>query len=315
MLDKRLIVGDQGAVAEKQPVPLQSCPVCEGQNFSARYRIGDVRIETCLECGLSFQNPQPSDEQLNEIYGPNYFLFSEDDPLGARQFETVKRATARLQLAELAAYLRKSGREPQGLRLLEIGCGYGNLLLEAKNLGFSVRGLDYSAHAAATANHKLGSEVVRAAPTPTGLFPANSFDVCVLADVIEHVRDPRRFLSDLLPLLDKNGIIFIATPDLNSLSAKLLGPRWVEYKLEHLYYFNAESISRLLRNIGFTAIETSGNHKVLTPDYIISHFERYPMPGLVGIMGLTRRIIPAALLRKNIKVSVGSFSVFATKPS
>lgn len=314
-LDRSLVAESDGTTLETHQVSLQLCPICAGQSFAPRYRIGNMCIESCRQCGLAFQNPQPSDEQLNEIYGPNYFLFSDEDPVAVRQFETIKRATARLQLAELASYLRRSGRAPRGLRLLEIGCGHGHLLMEARDAGYVVHGLDYSAHAAAAANHRLGNEVVRVGPTPTALFSPESFDVCILADVIEHVRDPRRFLGELFRLVDKNGVVFIATPDLGSWSAKLLGRHWVEYKLEHLYYFKALSIKRLLSELGFTAIEAGGNRKVLTADYIMSHFDRYPMPGLASITRIVRRIIPDRLLRMNIKISVGSLSVFATKPS
>jgi len=291
-----------------------ACPICAGTSFVPKFRIGDIPIEACATCGLVLQNPQPSDRQLAEIYGPNYFLFSEDDPVAVRQFETVKRATARLQLAQLAAYLAKSGRAPRGLRLLEIGCGHGNFLLEALQAGYEVNGIDYSRHAASVANRKLGRDAVHVAPSTTGVFAARSFDVCVLADVIEHVRDPRAFVRELLPLLDQNGVMFLATPDLGSWSAKLLGRRWMEYKIEHLYYFNIASIRRLLGEFGFTAIETGGNRKVLTADYIMSHFDRYPMPGLAGAMGLARRVIPERLLRRNITIGAGSLGVFATKP-
>jgi SAM-dependent methyltransferase len=298
---------------EEQP-HVTTCPICVGTSFVPKFRIGDISIEACATCGLVLQNPQPSDRQLGEIYGPNYFLFSEDDPVAARQFETVKRATARLQLAQLAAYMAKSGRTPRASRLLEIGCGHGNFLLEALDAGYEVNGIDYSGHAASVANRKLGRDAVRVGPSTTGVFAPRSFDVCVLADVIEHVRDPRAFFRELLPLLDRNGVIFLATPDLDSWSAKLLGRRWMEYKTEHLYYFNIGSMRRLLGDLGFTAIETGGNRKVLTADYIMSHFDRYPMPGLAGAMGLARRVIPERLLRRNITIGAGSLGVFATKP-
>jgi 2-polyprenyl-3-methyl-5-hydroxy-6-metoxy-1,4-benzoquinol methylase len=314
LLEERASEGCPAADPDDRQPPLEVCPICGGRYFTAKYRIGGMRIEACAQCGLAFQNPQASNRQLNDIYGPNYFLFSSDDPVAAHQFEFVKRATARLQLADLAAYLAKRGRSPQGLRLLEIGCGHGNFLREARDAGYGVQGLDYSAHAAATANRNLGCEAVRVGTSPDGQFEAGSFDVCLLADVIEHVRDPRRFLADLVPLLDRDGVVYLATPNLDSVSAKAMGRRWMEYKVEHLYYFSARSITRLLRELGFTSIETAANRKVLTADYMISHFDRYPVPGLGGAMRLARRVIPDRLLRMPLQLSVGGLSVFATRP-
>lgn len=304
---------DDLPLQQSDRVPVPSCPVCGGEAFRPKYTIGPIPIESCAGCGLVLQNPQPSDQHLNEIYGPNYFLFSEDDPAAMRQFEVVKRATARLQLAELSAYLEKGGRRPAGLRLLEIGCGHGNFLYEARAAGYQVHGLDYSSHAAAAANRKLGVDAVRTGPSPFGLYPAKSFDVCVLADVIEHVRDPRQFLTELLPLLDDDGVVFLATPDLGSLSSKIWRTRWFEYKLEHLYYFTKTSIRRLLEETGFSRIEIHNSLKVLTADYVFSHFERYPGAVSDKLIKLARRLVPGRLLRMNVKISASGLCLFATK--
>ena len=137
------------------------CPVCQAGSFSPRFVIKGIAIEACSGCGLVVQNPQPSDAQLAAIYGSNYFIgSSENDRLGS-QFDLVKRATASLQLDEIAAYLSKRGQAAKPLSLLEVGCGHGNMLLEARNRGYQVHGLEYSADAARVANDKLGAEVVR----------------------------------------------------------------------------------------------------------------------------------------------------------
>src|SRR6185436_8400152 len=105
------------------------------------------------------QNPQPSDSELRDIYGADYFIGSRDEPELLAQFELVKRATARLQLDEIAAYLRDRGGSVGSPALIEIGCGHGNMLVEARAKGFDVHGLEFSAEAAAVANAKLDGRV------------------------------------------------------------------------------------------------------------------------------------------------------------
>jgi SAM-dependent methyltransferase len=264
---------------------------------------------------LLLQNPQPSDRELAHLYGPRYFIGSADDSSLAAQFELVKSATARLQLDEIEAYFAELGRSSNGLRLLEIGCGHGNLLLEAKRRGYKIQGLEYSGDAAAVANQKLGYNAVQVGDdTSTANFPEHSFDICILADVIEHVRDPRRFLEDIWPILDRRAVIYIATPSLDSWSAKLMNRNWVEFKREHLFYFAPATIKRLLILLGFNDIKIGAGTKILTLDYVIGHFEKFPVPFTFGAMHLLRLFIPSRLRQMKMKITASGMSIYATKP-
>ena len=292
---------------------LARCPVCRIERFAPRFAVKGMAIEACSGCGLVVQNPQPSDDQLATIYGSNYFIGSaENDPLGT-QFDLVKRATASLQLDEIAAFLGRRGRTAGGLSLLEVGCGHGNMLLEARDQGYEVHGLEYSADAARVANRKLGAGVVRVVAIGDDTFPQESFDICVLADVIEHVRDPADFLEGVRRVLKPDGVVFIATPSTDSWSARLLGRHWMEYKPEHLFYFNAGTLTRLLKRSGFDGIEISSGRKVLTLDYVIGHFDKFPVPMLSRVFGAIRAVTPAALLGKPLKLTASGINVLAVK--
>ena len=292
---------------------LAQCPVCEAKDFTPRFVIKGIAIESCNSCGLVVQNPQPSDAQLTAIYGSNYFIgSSENDPL-ALQFDLVKRATASLQLDEVAVYLSKRGRTTSGLSLLEIGCGHGNMLREARNNGYEVRGLEYSADAARVANAKLGSDVVRVGAITEDTFPEQSFDICILADVIEHVRDPASFIRNIQRILKVGGVVFVATPSIASWSARLLGRHWMEYKPEHLFYFDPSCITRLLSNAGFDHIEISSGRKALTADYVIGHFDKFPVPVISRLLNALKAVTPAALLGKPVRITASGINVFAVK--
>src|SRR5213076_355760 len=99
--------------------PLAACPVCHASAFRTRFTIKGIPVESCESCGLVVQNPQPSDAELAAVYGSDYFIGSSANDPFASQFDLVKRATAALQLDEIAAYLRRRGQAPGGLRLLE----------------------------------------------------------------------------------------------------------------------------------------------------------------------------------------------------
>jgi 2-polyprenyl-3-methyl-5-hydroxy-6-metoxy-1,4-benzoquinol methylase len=289
------------------------CPVCHSETFGARFEIKGIRIEACDRCGLVLQNPQPTDRELAAIYGIDYFIGASGNDQFAQQFELVKRATARLQLDEIAAYLTEHGRSEKKLRLLEVGCGHGNMLYEARARGFLVEGLEYSVDAAQRANDNLGAEVVRVGAVGETALPEKSYDICILADVIEHVRDPENFLRHISRILKDDAVIFIATPSTDSWSARALGRQWMEFKPEHLFYFSRETIQRLLASAGFSDITITTGRKMLTLDYIIGHFEKFPTPVISPSLRIVRALAPDALLGKLWNVTASGINAFATK--
>lgn len=291
-----------------------ACPVCKSKSFRALFATKGSCIELCRNCGLALQNPQPSDVDLAQIYGAEYFIGSSgNDGVTASQFEVVKRATARLQLDEIGAYLAALGRLPGGLRLLEIGCGHGNMLFEARARGFEVEGLEFSGDATAIANRNLGRNVVKKGSVGDTELATDQYNVCVAADVIEHVRDPDRFLTEIFRILKNDGVLFIATPNLGSLSARLLGRHWMEFKREHLYYFNRDTIKALLTETGFRKVVISDGKKVLTPEYIIGHFDKFPVPIISSALRFARSLTPSGVLQSQMKITASGINVFATK--
>lgn len=308
------------AAQTEQPAPasrprLSTCPVCHGRAFEQRFSARGIPIESCRTCGLFVQNPQPSDEELAAIYGSDYFLAAWKKERIPPQFDTVKRATAALQLEEISAYLRRRGHTPHGLRLLELGCGHGNMLMEARQRGFDVQGLEYSSDAAQRANDKLGADLVDVGTISEIPIPERSFDICLLVDVIEHIRDPEFVLKHIWRILKEGGVLFIATPSVDSWSARALGRHWMEYKPEHLFYFDRNTIRPLIENVGFADIVISTGTKVLTPSYIIEHFEKFPVPLITSSLRVLRALTPQAMLSRPLKLTASGINVLATKPN
>ena len=258
-------------------------------------------------------DPQPDDATLDAIYGEMYFIGSGVDAL-REQAAALKRATARLQLAEISAYLGATTGKARP-RMLEIGCGLGNFLIEAREAGFDVHGIDVSANAVVAANAALGEERARAGRLEEAGFAAAGFDVVVLADVIEHVRDPKAFMVHVRGLVKPGGVVFVATPSLDSLSARLMGRHWVEFKLEHLFYFNRRTVARLLGDCGFECVTLRPGWKVLNLGYIIGHFEHYPVPLLTPVMKMMGRILPDGLLRRPVRIVASGLNVLARVPA
>jgi len=144
-------------------------------------------------------------------------------------------------------------------RLLDFGCGAGFFLEEARRRGWQVMGTEYGGRALELARAKE-LEVI-AAPIRAGAFDLGLFDVVTSFEVFEHVRDPQAEGRLVASLLRADGLLYCTTPNFNSLSRHLLGPRWslIQYP-EHLCYFTPATIHRWLAAYGFVAesVESTG---------------------------------------------------------
>ena len=290
---------------ESQPV--KACLVCQGTRLYYLFSFASHRVVRCDDCGLLFQNPQPSDEALARIYSAEYFLGS-DTEAGRRAVSEMKQATARLYLAEISRYAGL-----QCGRLLEIGCGDGDFLVAAEAAGWQVTGIEYSATACETARRRLQKGEVRCGELQSAGLPAEQFDLCVLSDVIEHVRDPLGFLREIHRLLKPGGTLFIATPDIDSWSARFMKQRWMEFKAEHLTYLGRQTIQTALIKSGYREVIVQPGWKILSFDYVRLHFERFPVPLFTPVLGCIARILPRRMQLEHRRIVASGMMVFSRK--
>jgi SAM-dependent methyltransferase len=275
---------------------LEACVLCGSPHLQYLFLSHGYPVAQCQGCRLLMLNPQPSDEVLLEIYSANYFLGS-GTPAHEKLNSEMKRATARLYLDLLASYGEMRGR------LLEVGCGHGDFLIEARDRGLEVTGVEFSPDAVNMARSKIGDVAIFCGEIDQVNLSAQSFDICVLSDVIEHTRNPVSFLETIHRLLKPGGILFVATPSLDSWSARLLRQRWIEFKTEHLFYFNQQTIQHLLFETGYQEVVIRPGKKVLSNQYIYHHFERFPVPGLTPLVRWAYRLSPEALRTHHLAIN------------
>lgn len=232
------------------------CLVCGGTDFRPQFPSHDVpppdkqrdepyrithserrfvgAIERCAACGMAF---------LPLDYLPAGSYSDAADPYYLQQeAERVGNAHRLLELV------------PKGGRLLEIGCATGFLLRAARERGFDVVGVEMSEWASGIARDRFGLDVRTSRLEQAGL-EAESFDVVVLADVIEHLTDPARTVGEIRKVLKPGGRLLLLTPDMGSLMAKAFGPRWWGLLDDHYFYFSRKTLRRFLEREGFS-VET-----------------------------------------------------------
>ncbi|HEX6046309.1 MAG TPA: class I SAM-dependent methyltransferase [Pyrinomonadaceae bacterium] len=170
-------------------------------------------------------------------------------------------------------------------RLLDVGCGAGNLLQAARKNGWNAQGLDVSAGAVKHVR-SLGFEVFEGELQDAG-FPSEHFDVVTAAELLEHLFDPRPLLNEVARILRPGGLFWTTTPHARGLSGRLLGLKWrCVWPPEHLQLFSIRGLKKLLGDAGFRQlrINTTGGNPIeifhamggakSAPKTVDQHFDR-----------------------------------------
>ena len=291
--------------------PVSVCPVCDGSRLSYQFSVEGFRIVRCHDCELMLTSPQPSHEELARLDDEHHFL-ADTHLAENRHLDELKSHTAAQHLDLLDRY-----GLPHGARVLEIGCGHGHFLQLAARRGLDVTGVDRSAPACEVARARVGDAAsvvhgeIDAVPLPA--TDADGFDACILADVLERVRDPRAFLTAIRARLKPGGILFVATPTLDSWPARVLRNRWKEFQPEHLWYFKSSTLQTLLLRAGFAGIIARSGVRTQSFDGIAAHLEWYPVPVASPVAAALRRVCPPSWLRRPLRGTAGGMVLMARR--
>jgi 2-polyprenyl-3-methyl-5-hydroxy-6-metoxy-1,4-benzoquinol methylase len=194
----------------------------------------------------------PQGAALHDLYRE----MSDADYLGE---EEGRRRTARRLLDLLGAHV-------PGGRLLEVGCGHGLLLDEARRRGYGVEGLELSTEAARYAREELGLPV-REIALEEGALDGEQYDAVLLVDVLEHLDDPVAAIERASSLLAPGGALLVVTPDPSSLTARIAGDRWWGYLPAHFCLIPRMTLRELMCAHGLVLAEDVPFVRSFTPRY------------------------------------------------
>ncbi len=296
---------------------LSRCPLCRSEHFIYQFTHAGLPIVRCDGCDLVMRNAQPSDQELAAIYGDDYFFGTspEESDQYANEFARLKEATACAYLERIERYLGWTVEDRRGRRLLDVGSGLGDLLVAAQRRGYEPAGVEYSSSSVARANARLGGSVVRQGTIESAGPAEASIDVCVLSDVIEHTRDPMATLDHVWRILKPGGVVFVATPSLDSWSARLLRHRWMEFKSEHLFFFDRVTLESALVRAGFEHVRIARGRKTLSTEYVLHHFKRFPVPVLSPLGRIAGAILPHAIRQQRLNLVASGIDAVARRAS
>jgi SAM-dependent methyltransferase len=228
-----------------------ACPLCAGCQVQPLLEATDplpgadpelhFRVVRCCGCGLTYTNPRPAPQSMSRFYPDDYSPY---------QYRAAADRNQRRPWPRRDSFAGVLPTVPGG-RLLDFGCGAGDLLREMDARGWRVTGLDFSPAMVRRVREQLSLSAVEGTlPHPDRT--AGSFDAVVMSQSLEHVHEPLRVLREAHRLLTPGGKIVIAVPNIDSLPFRWFGADWWGLDVpRHLTHFSPHTLGLMLTRAGF----------------------------------------------------------------
>lgn len=258
-----------------------NCPICGSVLMGALEKLWDDRyaypgqftLMRCSNCGHAFLDCDLMPDQLGELY-TNYY------PRKTFDVAQYKPHTERSGFGSWLGGLNSSAFRwvPENVRVLDVGCGFGESLGYHAARGCDVYGVEADENIRRVAE-KFGYRV------HVGLFDdkvyeSEFFDYVTMDQVIEHVTDPFSALCGVARILKPGGKAILSTPNANGWGAKIFGRRWIHWHTPyHLQFFSKYSMQIAAEQAGLevTEVKTITNSDWLLYQWI--HLVTFPPLG------------------------------------
>lgn len=237
---------------------VHSCPYCAGTERSLAFEgVRDWAFNAapgmwsywnCRQCNALYLNPRPTKASIGDAYSDYYThagvrhtgrLMAFKNRLRNEYWSNRLRATLvpRLGLPRWAAWttawlspwiaepfgLRQWAQLPKGL-LIDVGCGNGEKLKLAGQLGWQARGIELDASAVKTAQAQ-GLQVEHGSYELLSRY-SGLVDCVVCSHVLEHVHQPMHLLNLLLAALRPQGVLLLSAPNASSFLRQHYAENW-----------------------------------------------------------------------------------------
>ncbi|MCX6083316.1 MAG: methyltransferase domain-containing protein [Chloroflexi bacterium] len=225
-----------------------NCSICKKDESNLIRIIRGFRIVKCKNCGFLYTNPRYVWDYENSTG-----VF-QNKLLAYQQHYLPKRKLSAHHFWEEAENYRQIGA------LLEVGCGYGFFLNDARIHGWSVTGVEIAHDEAEWGQKQFDLTIL---PSIDELqLTGQKFDIIALWDVIEHIPNIFPLLQHCFNLLRPGGILVLKTPNAEGL---MIMPTWWSWiylqfywqlvypanPIEHIHHFTPGVMKKLLSDHGF----------------------------------------------------------------
>lgn len=253
---------------------IERCPLCETLASKNKFIYDEFVYKKCPSCKTLYVANEFSLSDLAKNYSGSYYEADGSNTKGRKGYPSYMEAQESLSNSFRRKLQIVREQVPAGW-LLDVGAAYGTFIKLASKY-YTCVGLELSDYAATKAIEEFNVDV-RIGTIEDTPFPDAHFDIIVMWDVIEHLRNPVIALKEVYRLLRPGGFCFISTDDANNWLIRLLGTKWwgIAPPL-HLCHFSKQGME--------TAFERAGNFDKVR---MVEDWRRYSLTEIVKHFGVS----------------------------
>ena len=221
---------------------LERCLLCNSDWLLPLKGYHDHYLVKCSNCQFVFCKRKPESEELLNHY-QHYPRANTISPITIKRYD---------QLLDTFEKFRKNNK------IIDVGCGDGYFLEVARMRNWDVYGTEFT-HEAVRICELKGIQMCLGSLHPEN-YEKDFFDIITSFEVIEHINEPRREVEAFDRILRRGGIVYVTTPNFNSISRNLMGSHWniIEYP-EHLSYYTPRTLKKLFLDNHFKLVSLTAS--------------------------------------------------------
>gem|GEM_PF-716414 len=253
--------------------------------------------------GVIFLSDMPSIHNMSEYADEQYQSGVYKDYLNAKELKIL---TANIRLDTINKY-------KPGKKMLDVGCSAGFFMQAAKARNYEVEGIEFAASAIVHASPSVKDKIVQGDVHRELDRWQQDVDWVSAFDIIEHMQDPVKFVSDIHKILKPTGLLVMSTPDTGHWLRRLMQSSWPMLQpLQHMVLFSRTAMENMLLAQGFIDIKIESTYKSLTFEYLAKQLCETNKV-ISALMKFILAVIPKAISTHVFSINIGEFIVFARK--
>jgi len=204
-----------------------NCKICQSNvyekfiSLTDRFNISNniFTLVKC-ECGFTYLNPRPNENEIIKFYNTKKYLPHSNISFF---YKVAQKFSFLWKYRLIHKLIKKSGK------ILDYGAGDGSFANYLKSKNFNIDTFE---------------PILK---NKTSKINDQKYDLITLWHSLEHIHDLNSCIDNIKNILNINGKILIAVPNVDSIESDIFKSDWVAYDApRHLYHFNPESMKKLL---------------------------------------------------------------------
>ena len=220
------------------------------KEYSSEFIANSFRHIRCSTCGMILVSPRLKESIAHDLYEESdYTEYFKIKLIPSVEYR--RNVLAKNKFKQISEYFDKPGK------VLDIGCGLGEVLSVFQDGGWNCTGIDFNSFAAEYAAKNFNLNIINKSIFDIDESSESSYDLIMLWGVLEHFYDPKKILKKVNKLLSPDGLLLLEVPSADSLLVRLIEAtaRPVDRIIEgdrHIMLFSVRSFEQITKACGFT---------------------------------------------------------------